>query len=801
MHSFLRDVVGGYRALRATPAAALAAILTIALGTGVNTGVFAVAYGVLHRPLPCPEQSRIVVVAVRAPTGIEVGMPLTAIEDWQRRVSSFEATGAYNVAELTMRGMGEPQLVRTGIVTPSFFDVLRVPPRAGRAPSASDADRWMVLGSRLLRQRARQGTGDDDLLGSSMTAGDRSFQVLTVMPPDFGFPADEVAAWVPAAAFRTIRLGSGRDISRRFQLIARLKDDVSIQQARDDARRALSEVPEIDRDNKEIAEVRPIDDVLFGKVRPALNALVAAALLVLLVACANVAVLLVNRAAARNRDLAVRLSLGASAWQLGRAALAESLLIAAAGSALGIGLALACVRVFVRAAAGVIPRVDAIAIDGPVLGATLLVGVGVTLVCGLAPVIYAIRSDAVPALRGSRATVSRSVRLTRRVLVVAQITMSIVLLSGAGLIARSVFALLSDGAGADPDHALVAKVVLADSPRLDLASRMPTIREVLRRVRTLPGVDHAAFGTNIPPRVSQISFSVQETSNGRSTTYMVHLVSVTSDFFAALGTKVLEGHAIDETDEQRDGPVIVLSASAARLLSPGKSLVGRELPWPLPAGAGKGRKPLVAGVVDDVKYGGLDAPAFAAIYTRWTDLPSSVSNLVVRASGDPALLAATVRKTIAEVDPSLPVSDVRTLRQEYSSSIADRRIRLVPAAGFAVLAFAVALVGLGGLLARAATERRRELAIRCVLGASPADAVGIMVREGALLAAAGVVLGFGAAAIAATWLQSILYGVSPLDPLTHVAVALVVSAAAVVTSFLSARRVARIDPLELLRSE
>lgn len=225
------------------------------------------------------------------------------------------------------------------------------------------------------------------------------------------------------------------------------------------------------------------------------------------------------------------------------------------------------------------------------------------------------------------------------------------LLSGAGLIARTVFALLSDRAGADPDRALVTKLVLADSARFDLASRLPAIREVLRTVRALPGVAHAALGTNIPPRVSSISFSVEVVSNGRAATHTVYLASVTSDFFAALGTRVLEGRAIDEADEQRDRPVIVLSESAARLLSPERSLVGRELPWPLPAGAGKGRRPFVVGTVADVKYGGLDAPAFAAIYTRWTDLPASVGHLLVRTSGDPALLA---RPSGTRCAPSIP---------------------------------------------------------------------------------------------------------------------------------------------------
>ncbi len=714
MRPFLRDLTWGVRALRATPAAAAAAVLTIALGTGVNTAVFAVAYGVLLRPLPCPEPSRIVVVSLHAPNGREFWVPLTEIEEWRRRVRTFEASGAYSITEVTVRGIGEPRLVRTALVTPSFFDVLRVAPREGRAPSASDPDEWMVLGSGLAGQRVRPGQGG--------------------------------AAWIPAAPLAQIRLASGREVPRTLRLMARLKRGVSLEQARDDAQRAFAEVPTT-REDRGTARVRTLDDVLFGEVRPVLNALVVAAMLVLLVACGNVATLLVS------------------------------------------------------IATGVVPRVDAIAVDLPVLVVTVLVAAGVTLVCGLAPAIHAARSDFGLAFRGSHASASRGARLTRRALIVAQVALSVVLLSGAGLVGRTVLGLSSDRAGADPDRALVVRLSLADTARFDLASRMPAIREMLRTVRALPGVEHAALGTNVPPRVSSIMFTVEQRSQGHSTSHAVYLASVTSEFFPALGTRVIEGHGIDEADEQRDGPVIVLSQSAAQLLSPGKSLVGRELPWPLPAGAGKGRLPFVVGVVADVKYGGLDAPAFAAIYTRWADLPASVGYLLVRTSGDPALLASTIGKTLRNVDPSMAVADIRTLRQEYATSIADRRARLVPAAGFAGLAVAVALVGLGGLLARAVTERRRELAIRMALGSSPSGAVNIIVREGTWLAAAGVVLGLGAAAGAGRWLGALLYGVSPLDPLTFGSVALFVSAAALLTSLLAARRAARVEPVELLRSE
>jgi predicted permease len=430
----------------------------------------------------------------------------------------------------------------------------------------------------------------------------------------------------------------------------------------------------------------------------------------------------------------------------------------------------------------------------------VLVAASVTLACGVAPAIYAIRSSYVPAFHGSRASGSRGACLTRRILIVTQIAIAIVLLCGAGLIARTLIGLMSDRAGADPDRALVAKLMLSDT-RFDVASHMPALREMLRRVRTLPGVEHAAIGTNIPPRVTHISFSVEVTTDGRAVNHRVYLASVTSGFFEAMGIPVLEGRGIDDTDEERDGPVIVLSQSAARLLSPSRSLVGGLLPWPLPAGAGGGRRPLVAGVVGNVKYGGLDAPALAAIYTRWIDLPSSSGHLVVRASGDPMVLASTIRKTLSTVDPFLASGEIRTVRQEYASSIADRRIRLLPAAGFGVLAIAVALVGLGARLARAVAERRRELAIRIVLGSSPGGAIGVIMREGVLLAAIGVTLGLAASAGAARWLESLLYGVRPLDFFTFTAVAGFVIAAALLTSFLAARRAAHVEPLELLRAE
>lgn len=796
----LRDLRSALRALLSTPWSTAAAVVTIALGAGANTAMLAVGYGILVRPLPYPEPERLVVLSMKdLARGNEFSVAAAdEIPEWQRRLRTVSAVAGYSGGEFTLRGLGRPRLVRAALVTPNFYEVLGLVPVAGRPP-ARGQEGWAVVGQELADEAA---PGDTPRLpGRSITAGDIGYEVVAVAPPGFGFPADDVRLWIPTSATAaSVPLGGQRTTTRSFRLVARLAPGVTLDQVRDDVMRVFREV-KATRAEGAAAVVTPIGEVLVGRARPVLNTLMAGAILVLLVACGNVATLLVGRSVARGRDIAVRLALGAGPAALIRGALAESLLLAFAGSIAGIGVAAACLRVFTRVAADVMPRLTAVRLDAPVLAGSLLAALIVTVACGVAPAWHAVRTGFAPAFRTGTASASRSARRLRGALVAAQIALSIVLLVGAALVAKTVLNLLGDAGGVRADHAVAVRLMLDDRPRFNAVEKVPVVRELLRRVRALPGVTGAGVSSNLPPRNSQILFTMRVVADGSDKTYSVYMVSATPGFFEAMGTTVVRGRLFDESDDLAPGPVAVLSESAVKAISPSKDLLGRELPFRPPAvGADKG-KPRVVGVVKDVKYGGLDAPAFGAIYVRWADLPATVSYLVVRTASDPGSMITPLRRVLADLDPNLPVTTIRTLEDEFATSIADRRIRVVPAVGFAALALLVSLVGLGGVLVRGVVERRRELAIRAVLGQSPASAVRSVVLQGMLLAAAGLAIGLGLAAGASRWVRSLLFGISPFDPVTFAGVAFFVAAAAAFTAFVAARRALAVQPLELLRTE
>ncbi len=796
----LRNLRSALRALLSTPWSTAAAVVTIALGAGANTAMLAVGYGILVRPLPYPDPGRLVVLSMKdLARGNEFSVAeADEVVDWQRRLRTVSAVAGYSAGEFTVRGLGRPRLVRSALVTPGFFDVLGLAPVAGRPPSGMEGG-WAVLSEDLADEAARGEAAK--LPGRAITAGDVGYEIVAVGPSGFGFPADDVRLWIPTSATAVaVPLGGQRSASRSFTLVARLAPGVTLDQARDDVMRVFREV-KATRAEGAAAVVTPIAEALVGRARPVLNTLMAGAILVLLVACGNVATLLVGRSVARSRDIAVRLALGAGPRALIRGALAESLLLALAGSLAGVGVAAACLRVFTRAAADVMPRLTAVRLDAPVLAGSLLAALVVTVACGVAPAWHAVRTGFAPAFRTGTASASRAARHLRGGLVAAQIALSIVLLVGAALVARTVLNLLSDAGGVRADHAVAVRLMLDDRARFNAVEKIPMVRELLRRARALPGVTAAGVSSNLPPRHSQILFTMRVVADGSDKTYSVYVVSATRGFFEAVGTPVVRGRLFDESDEIAGQPVAVLSETALKAISPSRDLLGRDLPFSPPAVGSQKAKPRVVGVVKDVKYGGLDAPAFGAIYVAWADLPASVSHLVVRTSSDPAALITPLRRLLADLDPNLPVTTIRTLEDEFATSIADRRIRVVPAVGFAVLALLVSMVGLGGVLVRGVVERRRELAIRAVLGQSPGAAVRSVVLQGALLAATGLAFGLALAAGASRWVRSLLFGVSPFDPATFVGVAVFVGAAAVLTAFLAARRALAVEPLELLRTE
>jgi putative ABC transport system permease protein len=801
MRGFLTDLKLAVRSLGATRWTSAAAVLILALGTGVNSAVLAVAYGILLRPLPYADPGRLVVIGPVGQDGRPNGVPAAEFEEWRNRLRTVGALAAYTASEFTIRGTTEPRVVRTALVKGDFFRLMGVPSDQGRLPGDRDTD-WVVFSSRFARQLVNGGR----LVGSSVTVGQSAYVVSSILPDRFTFPADDVLAWLPSSSRTAIGFGTMQD-ARSFQLVGRLRPGVTPQQASEDGTRVLRELrPASAGEGRRTAEGRvvalPLADVLTGRVRPVLGALTAAALLVLLVACGNVASLFIGRAARAQQDLAVRIALGATRWRIVRGVLAESLVVALAASAAGAWIGLALMKSFVGVAQGILPRLDAVAIDAPVLAAMAGVGFVVTMLCGALPALHAVRGDLAPAFRTIVSSSSKPARRLRAGLVALQIGLSVVLLAGAGLVVRTVGHLLDQATGFQPAGVVSLRLVMSDRTTFAATERTPFVRQIVERASRLPGVRAAGIGSALPPRVSPLTMGVTVNRNGKSEYQAYSLVAVTPGYLATLGARLVRGRTFSDADFDRASPVAVLSEAAAKHLSPTKDLVGSPLPFAPPSPTGrKAPKPEVVGIVGDIKYNGLDSTSAGSIYVLWPELPAGVGYLVVRANGDSKSLAGAVRNLVRDADPQLPIPDFKSLDDEVLASIADRRLRLVPAISFGVLALLVALVGLSAAMTRAVNERQRELAIRSALGASPGRTLRMVVGEGALVTAVGLALGLGAALAAARTLESLLFGVSPRDALTYSLSAALVAAGALAVSWAAGRRAARRDVMALLHTE
>ncbi len=807
LESILHDVRYAARSLVRQPGVTALAVGMLALGLGLNAVVLAVAYGVLWRPLQYPAADRLVTVARANPTlGGESGVALDRIDEWNRRLRTVRVAG-YNARERIVRGAGPTRVREVATVSGGFFEVIGVPAVEGAVPRLAGGDGRAVVSAALAR--AVEDETGRPAVGQAVTIGDGRYDVAAVMPAGFAFPSAEVDAWV----------ADRPDFRGDRGTVGRLRDGVSLAQVRDDAARVVREdlaargVPGPDRWG---AAVTPVEATLLGEVRPVLRVSVAAALLVLVVACANAATLLVGRSVARRREFAVRIALGSGLARLVRAALVEGLAMAAGGLVLGLAAAWAGLRLFAAAAAGVMPRVGAVALDPPVVLAALVLTLLVGLACGGASVAGAVtprragavRGDAAALRGGAAGTGSRAAGRLRAGLVAGQIALSIVLLSGAGLLVRTVERLLDEEGGFEPRQALTARLMLADTSLIegDAQAQTAFVDTLLERVRGLPGVQAAGVGSVLPPDDDPVSVEfVYEDDRGAVSRREIVLSfgAVTRGYFAALGTRLREGRRFETADNFADVGPVMLSETAARFVYPDEAPEA-PLPRPLPYGAiplGIGRWAPVIAVVDDMKYEGLAAPRAGSFYVPWPRVPTGVSHLVVRTTGDPMALAPAVRDLIRTLDPSLPVPNVRSLEDHVAGSIAGRRLRALPAAGFAALALAVAMVGLFGALARAVVERRHELAIRAAVGASPVRLVRLVLRSAVAVTGVGLAVGLPAAAATGRGLATLLYGVGPYDAVTFTAVATVVVLTALAASAIPARRAARLEPMIALRAE
>ena len=814
MDAVLQDLRYALRGFARTPAFTTAAVLSIAIGVGANSAIFSVASALLLRPLPYRDAERLVILWNRSP-----GLGIT--EDWFSTAQYFDIKAANAPfsdvaiaigANVNLTGDGEPERIGTIRVSSNLLPMLGVQPAFGRlfepredAPGRSGT---AILGHGTW---VRRYGSDPNVLGRSLTLNGQPYEIVGVLPASFSLPREvmpTLGGAEDAEIVLPLPLGpEGATFRGRedYNILARLTPGTTVEaaQARMDAltARLRREHPGVYPPNGGLTfGVVPLREQVVGDVRKALAILAAAVALVLLVACANVANLMLSRALARQPEIAVRSALGAGRGRIARQALTESTLLALAGGALGIMLAfwsLEGIRSLGRAS---VPRLTEITIDARVLLFTFIVSVGAGILFGLAP---AFRSSRIDLARSARLGIGgRSARAPRSaaLLVVVELMLSVMLLVSAGLLIRSFAQLQQVFPGFNPSGVLTLEVTMSGRKYGDANAVIETYREAWARLRRLPGVTAVGAVSALP--LSQMFAWGPITVEGRASPAGEKFINVdqrivAADYFAAMQIPLLEGRLFSEGDIRSNPRVAVIDQHMAQQIWPGESAVGKRMR--LGSAGASGTVTTVVGVVGRVKQYTLDADSRIAMYVAHTQFPTREMNVVLRASTPPEGLAAPVRAELRALDPDLPVYNVRTMSDRVDESLARRRFSMLLLTLFASLALGLAAIGIYGVMSYAVSQGTRDLAIRMALGATPRRILMHVVGQGIVVAVTGIMAGAAGAAIATRFMGTLLFGVHATDPLTFVSVAVLLAGMAIVASGLPARRAVRVDPVVVLR--
>jgi putative ABC transport system permease protein len=776
----LLDVRYALRTLLKNPGFTVVAVVTLAVGIGANTAIFSVVNGVLLRPLPYPDPERIVNVWVASdqePRGIHSASDFLEIA---RRNQSLTAIAGYRAAVFTVSSRGGAPVTLEGMyATVDFFDVLGVSPAAGRVFSRSrdlvPADRLVVLGDAAWQQlydRAR------DAIGSRLRVDGESYTVVGVLEPRAGFPED-AQLWVlsdtpvPPSPIKLADPEAEREV-RYFPAIARVRPHLSLQQARFDVERVAAVLGQRHSQTEAGRTLRlgPVYEEMVEDVRWGLIVLQSAVGLVLLIACANVASLLIARASARRRELAIRAALGAGRPRLVRQLLTESLVLSAVGGLAGLLLGAWLVGLIVGVLPDAVPRASEIRLDPMVALGALLTALVTGALFGVLPAMYAARTDAAAALKqgGDRGSSSRS--RGRAALVVAEIAITLVLLAGAGLLLNSFVRLRHVDSGMQPANVTVLSLALPPSRYPTDEAQGALYARMLEAVSGRPGLQAVGVGFPGPLRGSNASgsFDIEgRPARGRGDRPGANIGAVSGGFFAAMGIPLLAGRTFAESDDTSHAGVAIASVALARKYWPGENVIGRRLRFDSGANA-----PwiTIVGLVGDVRQLGLEASPPPILYIPYRQFTLPFTNLAVRSTAPPAAVASMLRAALTSVDPELPFGEITTLQGVLDRSVDQPRFRATLLGSFAVAAVILAAVGLYGLMSYSVSTRTRELGIRLALGAQPRQVLLSIMREGLALGVAGTALGLAAAFVSVRVISSFLFGVGAGDPLTFAAVAL-----------------------------
>jgi len=800
MQTIWQDFRYGLRMLLKNPGFTLVAIITLALGIGANTAIFSVANAVLFRPLPYPDSDRMVRIEEKHEGRRWTNVTFASFLDMGTETESLNYISAWRFWNFNLTEGGQPERVTGAMVSAEFFNALGVAPHTGRAflpqedlPASNNV---AIIGFGLWQRRFG---GEVNLIGKNIRISDDNYTVVGVMPLGFDFP-NQTELWTPLAASGSLRNNRRAHL---LQVIARLKPQATLRQAESDM---VGITRRIEEQNKGVDPGLNLS--LFGlqqrivePVKPALVVLLFAVGFVLLIACANTANLMLTRAASREKEIAVRLALGAGRWRLIRQLLTESILLALLGGGLGLLLAFWSIDLIAAFDPGNIPRLEETGIDNRVLIFSLLATIGAGVLFGLAPAIQATKTNLNESLKeGGRSGESVKSNRLRDLLVVGEIALALVLLVGAGLLINSFWRLMQVNPGFDSHNVLTMQVTLSSTKYSDDGKITNTLQRMLERVKTVPGVTSVGLINTLPlnggpaTTLEVVGRPVPEPGQEQSADIRI----ISPDYFRSMGIGLIGGRGFDDRDGAASKRVVVVNESLARRYWPNENPIGKQVTmkdWGEPL-TGE-----VVGIVNDVKPDGLDTDTRPMLYWPYPQFPSTFNAFTIRTSSDPNGVIAAVKARIWEADKDQAIASVQTMEELVSQSVGARRFNMMLFGVFGAIALLMSAIGIYGVISYSVAQRTREIGVRMALGAQVGDVLSLVIKQGMTRALAGIGIGLIASFALTRLMTGLLFGINATDPLTFAAISLLLALAALLACYIPARRATKIDPIEALHYE
>jgi putative ABC transport system permease protein len=804
----MQDLRLAFRNLRRRSALAVVAAATLALGIGANVAVFTVTRAVILAPLPYHEPDDVVILNERTPDFPAISVTRYNYDDWRTRATTFAGIAAYRPTNVTVTGAGDPERLPAKMITATLLPLLGVPLEHGRNFSQAEDTPGGEPVAILAASYARRRFPHRDAVGQAIQIDSQPYTVVGVMPQEFELfqPADVYVPFGPWVA----TLPEDRGWHPGIVPVARVKKGESLERARAEmdeiARQLETEIPQSNRNVRVL--VTRVQDLMVKNVRPAILMLTGAVALVLLIACANVANLLLARAVDRRKEIAIRVALGASRLRIARELIVDSVVLASVGGIAGLLVAAWAVSLFGNATFTGLPRMQNIGVNWPVVLFAVALSIVTGAVFGLVPAVHAMHVPLRASLdqegRGGSGTARQ--RRTRSALVVIETGLALVLLVAAGLLLRSFTALTNVSPGFNPENLLVVNLPLSPQKYGDSVKSTSLVERIVTRARALPGVRGAAMTTTLPMSGTgpMIHFNrAAYPPKGPDDYVMAGYRAVTPDYLATLGVPLRRGRMLSDRDREIAPPVVVINEAMARQFFPDRDPLGQRIQLgtePDPESPAME----VVGVVGDVKQS-FDAGSTAEMFVPYAQYPDPIllgmylnTALVVRTAGNPADSIASVRAILREIEPGQPLVNARTMDAAMAGTVAQPRVQMTLLLIFASIAVALAAVGVYGVTAYTVSQRIPEIGVRIAVGASPSQVIAMVVRQGAQLALTGIGVGLIAAVFASGAMQTLLFEVQGLDPITFVVAPIVLAAAAMLASYIPARRAARISPISAL---